>query len=142
MSQERVVVTVRDTETARTHRGMRLGFLADGIFKLATALAISVLALVTGSAFGAGLWSVFVAASVLVLCGAIEIAFSRRGDVRAHVGYLAAYDAGWFAATVAALVLAQRDAASAGELWFAYQAIGAAALGMLLAYRLEKPGRR
>jgi hypothetical protein len=116
---------------AAADRRLRLGFGADGTFKVITAAGIVVLLPRLTDGLDVAPWLVLVTAAALVVCGAREVAFSSRSpDLRPHIKYLVAYDAGWLIVTALAVGLV-RD--GAGELWFAYQALGSAALAVVFA---------
>jgi hypothetical protein len=116
---------------AAVDRRLRLGFVADGIFKVITAAGVVVVLPRLTDRLDVAPWLVLVTAAALVVCGAHEVAFSSRSsDPRPHIKYLVAYDAGWLIVTALAVGLV-RD--GAGELWFAYQALGSAALALVFA---------
>ena len=87
----------------RPNQLLRLGFVADGCFKLVVAACLPAVASRIGSSPGLGLTaSIAVAASA-----AREIDVGVRSGSSCRPRYLAAYDSGWLAATAVAVALAQ-----------------------------------
>lgn len=119
---------------ATTDRRLRVGFVADGVFKIVTAAGVTALLPMLTDRLGVTPWLVLVTAAALVVCGACEVAFAvRSSDVRPRITYLVAYDTGWLVVTVLAVVLAKSGSEVGGEVWFAYQALGSAALSAVFA---------
>lgn len=125
---------------AEGHGGalLRGGFVADGVFKLATAALFTVLVRWFTERLDAPAALVLVTAAALAVCGAVEIAVARTGDLRRSTRYLVAYDSGWAVVTVAAVLLAWSQAPGGGWVWFGYQALAATALGARFAAVLRR----
>jgi hypothetical protein len=128
--------------TGRRDALLRAGFVADGVFKLATAALYVALAGWFATRLHAPAALVVGTAAVLALCGAAEIALARTGAVRRSTRLLVAYDLGWAVVTVGAVLLAWSETPGGGVLWFAYQPVAAAGLGAaaLAALRRERGG--
>ena len=112
--------------STRPHPALRLGFIADGCFKVLVAAALpAVAARVETSRHLA------VAASGAVLVSAVsEFDFGVRSGAGSHTRYLAAYDSGWLAATSVAVLLLRRRSPHAGRVWLGYQAIASVPLAL------------
>lgn len=112
--------------STRPHPALRLGFIADGCFKVLVAAALpAVAARVETSRHLA------VAASGAVLVSAVsEIDFGVRSGAGSHTRYLAAYDSGWLAATSVAVLLLRRRSPHAGRVWLGYQAIASVPIAL------------
>ena len=124
----------------RRHNWMRSGFLADGVFKLAVAIAYLAATSLAAEAIPVGGWLVLVAAGVMVASGVAEVAFALRRATRSHVPPLVMFDTGWVVVTVVALVLAGRGAEGlAWQLWFGYQAVAAPVVALIFALAVRRP---
>ena len=114
--------------TTRSSRRLYVGYLADGLFKMALAGGYALAAAPIGQRLGVDVPLILITAGVLLLSGLAEIAFARRRATAQYVWYLVGYDSGWLVVTALALIVARQGSAAGGELWFAYQALGSAAL--------------
>ena len=117
---------------------LRGGFVADGVFKLATAALFAVGARWLATRLDAPAWLVLAAAVTLALCGVVELALARTGDLRRSTRFLVAYDSGWVLVTVAAVLLAWSTTPGGGWAWLGYQAVGATALGAVFAVAVRR----
>ena len=112
----------------RPNQLLRLGFVADGCFKLVVAAGLPAVASRIGSSPGLGLTaSIAVAASA-----AREIDVGVRSGSSCRPRYLAAYDSGWLAATAVAVALARRRPSHAGRVWLGYQTVASITLTRVL----------
>lgn len=119
----------------RPHPALRLGFIADGCFKLLVAAALpAAAARVDASRHLA------VAASGAVLVSAVsEIDFGVRSGPSSHTLYLVAYDSGWLAVSGLAAFLARRGSPHAGRVWLGYQAVASVPLALAFSRRDRHP---
>ncbi|MEV1128402.1 hypothetical protein [Agromyces sp. NPDC049794] len=116
---------------------LRIGFLADGCFKLTLAGAYAVLAIPMTEWLSAPLWLAYVTALLVALSGIAEI-LGRRNRARRYVLYLAAYDTTWVAVSIVAFLRMSEGAAGVGTAWFAFQAIASATLAVLFQWRSRR----
>lgn len=110
----------------RPHPALRLGFVADGCFKLLVAAALPAAAARVDASR-----RLAVAASGAVLVSAVsEIDFGVRSGAGSHTRYLVAYDSGWLAASGVAAFFLRRRSPHAGRVWLGYQAIASVPLAL------------
>ena len=112
----------------RPNQLLRLGFVADGCFKLVVAAGLPAVASRIGGSSGLAL----AASSAVAASAATEITVGVRHGSSSHARYLAAYDTGWLAASAVAVVLARRRSPRAGDVWLGYQAV--ASIPLTLAF--------
>lgn len=114
--------------TSRGSRWLSVGYLADGLFKVAVAAGYALASAPIGRLLGVDVPLILLTAGVVLLSGLAEIAFARRRAAPSYIWYLAGYDSGWLLITVLAFVLSGQDWPAAGELWFTYQLVGSLVL--------------
>ncbi len=114
--------------TTRAHPALRLGYIADGCFKLLVAAALPTAA----TRIGASRHLAVVASGAVLASAVSEIDFGVRSGSGSHTRYLVAYDSGWLAASGLAAFLARREAPHAGRVWLGYQA--AASIPLAIAF--------
>lgn len=128
---------MRDSRTA-PNQLLRLGFVADGCFKLLVAACLPAAATRIGASS-----PLAVTASAAVLASAVtEIDFGVRSGAASHTRYLAAYDSGWLATTGIAVLMARKGSPLAGKVWLGYQAIAAVPLALAFSRRLRGQSSR
>ena len=111
---------------------LRLGFLADGVFKLIVAIGYLVVASVAVAALQVDLWLVVATATAMAASAVAEVVFAVRRATRSHVPHLMVFDSGWLVVTVVAILLAGRGIdAVPGQLWFGYQLLAAPVVAVL-----------
>ena len=122
----------RDT---RPRRGswLRVGFLADGVFKLLVASIYVVLLPVVTYFLDTSPWLLAATATLVAISGIAEIAFALRNGAGSHTRYLVAYDSGWVTVTVIAALLAFNDVLGAGTLWLAFQLLASPLVAVVFA---------
>lgn len=123
--------------TTGTSRWLRIGFLADGLFKVVLAVVYSAAVASIGTALDVDSWLILATAGLLLLSGAAEITFALRSAAPSHTKYLIGYDSGWIVVTVVAVAVMS----SGGALWFGYQAIASAVLAIAFAIGAARADR-
>lgn len=119
----------------RPHPALRLGFVADGCFKLLVAAALPAAAARVDASR-----RLAVAASGAVLVSAVsEIDFGVRSGAGSHTRYLVAYDSGWLAASGVAAFFLRRGSPHAGPVWLGYQAVASVPLAIAFIRRPRGP---
>ncbi|WP_114853344.1 hypothetical protein [Brachybacterium sp. YJGR34] len=106
---------------------LRLGFLADGAFKLLVAAAHLLLLPTLVDLLGAPAGMIALTAAMVALSAIAEIVFALRSGEGTHTKYLIAYDSGWVLATVLALML---GSGPGGWVWLAFQAAASPVLAL------------
>lgn len=117
----------------RSRRWLYIGYLADGLFKVALALAYTLAVAPIGRMLGAAEPLILLSAVMLLLSGVAEIAFARRRAAAPQVWLLVGYDSAWLLVTALALILAGQGGSAGGELWFGFQAVGSVVLAIAFA---------
>ncbi|MEV5652561.1 hypothetical protein AB0L57_30290 [Nocardia sp. NPDC052254] len=116
--------------TART-----FGILADGAFKVLLAGVYALGAGPLSHRLAVPPWLLIVCGAALLVGGVSELGYLRSRPVSAYLPLMIAYDSGWVAVTVAALLLARQDTRWAAELWIGYQTLAPLAFAAVLAAR-------
>ena len=122
-------------------RLLRVGFMADGIWKALVGISMLVFAPVLVDELRApglllGLTSIAVLASAIA-----ELAYAARSGARSHVKHLIAYDSAWVLASVAALAAAASNADLAWMLWLGYQVVAAPVVALVFGVAARRGGR-
>lgn len=117
---------MHDSRT-RPNQLLRLGFVADGCFKLLIAACLPAVA----PRIGASSRIALAASSAVAASAVTEIDFGVRSGAASHTRYLAAYDTGWLAASAVAALLARKGSPLAGKVWLGYQAIASVPLALV-----------
>lgn len=117
----------------RSRRWLYIGYLADGLFKVALALVYAWAVVPIGRMLGTAEPLILLSAVMLLLSGVAEIAFAKRRAAAPHVWLLVGYDSAWLMVTALALILAGQDGSAGGELWFGFQAVGSSVLAIAFA---------
>ncbi|GAA1712765.1 hypothetical protein GCM10009809_06110 [Isoptericola hypogeus] len=112
---------------------VRLGFLADGVWKALVGVAMLALLRALVDELGAPGWLLGVTAAAVLASAAAEAAYAVRNGAGTHTKYLVAYDSGWVLVSVLALVLARSDVGLAWVLWLGYQLVAAPLLAVIFA---------
>lgn len=100
---------------------LRIGFLADGVFKAVVAVVLLVLLEPITRHNGPPAWLPLLTVLAVSSSAVAEILYAARSGAGTHTKYLVAYDAGWFLATIAALYLAFGCGVDGWTLWLSYQ---------------------
>lgn len=107
------------------HPVLRLGFLADGIFKLLVAALYVALSSTLADLFAVPGWLLLLTALLVALSAVAEIRYALVDGAGDRTGHLIAYDSSWVLATVLALVL---GAGAGGWVWLGFQALASPVL--------------
>lgn len=113
-----------------TNRGpslLRIGFLADGIFKLLVAAAYLVVQPILSDLLGVPAWVLVLSAVAVSLSGVAEIVFSLTSGDGTHTRFLVAYDSAWVLATVLAVLL---GSGAGGWIWLFYQVVASSLMAL------------
>ncbi|WP_051662428.1 MULTISPECIES: hypothetical protein [unclassified Microbacterium] len=113
---------------------LRVGFLADGVFKLLVASIYVVLLQVMTDFLDAPPWLLVATAALVATSGIAEITFALRSGAGSHTRYLVAYDSGWVIVTFIAALLAFNDVLGAGTFWLAYQLLASPLVAAVFAF--------
>ncbi|UWF77452.1 MULTISPECIES: hypothetical protein [Microbacterium] len=124
-------------------RLLAFGFAADGVFKLAVAVALTVLIAPASTLLHADPPLALLTALVIAGSGIVEIGFAMRAArLRGHSRFLATYDAGLVIASLAAWWLAGEDRGGlVGAVWLGYQLAASTVLAALLLRKLRSAAR-
>lgn len=110
---------------------LRIGFLADGVWKsLVGITALALFPLLVGQ-MGAPAWLLGVTAITVLASAAAEIMYAIRNGGATHTLYLIAYDAAWVLVSVASVLLAVAGSGGAWELWLGYQLVAAPVIAVV-----------
>lgn len=110
---------------------MKLGFVADGVFKLLVAVALCAFLPAIESFLIAPRWLAITAAVLLFLSAATEISYGVRKGEKSHVRYLAIFDGLWVIATILAIIFAVAENPAAGYVWLGYVGLGSLAIAVV-----------
>lgn len=113
---------------------LRVGFLADGVFKLLVASMLVVLLQPLIGTRAVAPWLIVATATLVAASAVAEIAFALRNGAGTHTRYLVAYDSGWVTVTVVAALLAFNGVPGAGTLWLAYQLLASPLVAAVFAF--------
>lgn len=113
-------------------RLLRLGFLADGLFKLLVAVFYLGWSTLVSDLLGVPGWVPVLAALMVALSAAAEIRYALVDGAGTHTMLLVLYDGSWVLATLLALVL---GAGAGGWVWLGFQAIASPVLAVLFLRR-------
>lgn len=120
------------TETG-VARWLRIGFLADGCFKLLVAIGyVATLPLLT-DVLAVGGWLIMITGALVAVSGVAEIIFAVRSGSGSHTRFLIAYDSGWMIISIVAIILAINGVSTAGAIWLGYQVLAAPIIAAVFA---------
>lgn len=109
-------------------RLLRIGFLADGLFKLLVAVLYLGWSTMFSDLLGVPGWLPVLAALMVALSAAAEIRYALTDGAGTHTMLLVVYDGTWLLATLFALVL---GAGAGGWVWLGFQGIASPVLAAL-----------
>lgn len=121
-----------DTQTG-VARWLRIGFLADGCFKLLVAIGYVATVPLLTNALAVGAWLIMITAVLVAASGIAEIIFAVRSGSGSHTRFLIAYDGGWVIISVVAIILAFNGVSTAGTIWLGYQVLAAPIIAAVFA---------
>ena len=119
-------------------RSIRIGVLADGVFKIVLAAAYAAFSAPLSNALDVPGWIIQATAILVAGSGIAEIVASRHPE-RRQVIMLAVYDSAWVVASGVAVLTAGRGVGGSGSAWFLFQAIASIILAALFLMRRERP---
>ena len=122
-------------------RLLRIGFLADGVWKFLVGIAMLVMSGLMVEEFGAPAWLLAFTAIVVVACAAAEMLYAVRSAARTHTKYLVAYDFGWVLTTILSVLPMRMSPNLAWTLWLGFQALAAPIVGVVFARAAHRDER-
>lgn len=118
--------------SARVRLLLRVGFLADGLFKLLMAAIYGALSPTLAALFDVPERLLVLTAVMVALSACAEGWYALADGAGTHTRFLIAYDGSWVLATVLALVL---GAGAGGWVWLCFQAAASPLLALLFLRR-------
>ncbi|WP_370467525.1 hypothetical protein [Streptomyces capoamus] len=109
-----------------------VGAIADGAFKAVLAVVYLAGAAPLARLLGTPVWLLVVSGAALLVCGGLELGYTRSRSMRTYLRLMVAYDSGWVLTALTGLLMAWRGSGAGGELWMGYQTAASLAFAALL----------